>query len=314
MIGEVITATFIISFLAATLRMAVPLLFGTIGEAFAERSGILNLGIEGMMLMGASVAFTTTFYTGSLWLGVGVAALVGILLGLLMAFLTVTMGAQQHVSGLGVFFLGMGLSFYLYRIFVGELGGVPPTVTPFRPIYIPLLGDIPVLGPILFQQYVLVYIALLLVPIAAFIFDRTTLGLQITAVGQNPKAADTAGINVFRIRYLCLMVAGALSAIGGAWFSIAQSSMFLPLMTAGRGWVCIALVVFGNWMPYRILIGALLFGGIDALQTSLQAVGVAFPYRILQMLPYIFTIIVLVAVARRATYPAALLKPYRREE
>lgn len=314
MIETVLTQAFLITFLSAMFRMATPLLFGTLGEAFAERSGVLNLGIEGTMLMGASVGFIATYWTGNLWLGVLFAALAGIAMSLIMAVLSVTLGAQQHVAGLGVTFLGTGLSFYLYRILVAEEGGVPPTVDPFRPISIPILGEIPVLGPTLFEQPLLVYIALVLVPITAFIFYRTTFGLQMSAVGQNPKAADTAGGNVFRIRYICLFIAGALAGVAGAWLSLAQSNQFLPLMTAGIGWVCIALVIFGNWDPTRILGGALLFGGIDAIQSTFRAVGILFPYRILQMLPYILTIVILIAVARRATYPAALLKPYRREE
>ena len=310
---EIITYTFFITFLAMTFRMATPVLLGTLGEAFAERSGVLNLGIEGTMLMGASTGFIVTYFIGDLWLGIFAAAFIGMAMGLLMAFLSVTLGAQQHVAGLGITFLGTGLSFFLYRLFVAPEGGVPPTIVPFRPIEIPGLSGIPVLGPTIFTQPALVYLALILVPIIGFIFYRTTLGLNLTAVGQNPKAADTAGINVFRTRYLCLLIAGALAGVAGAWFSMAQSSQFLPGMTMGRGWVCIALVIFANWNPYRILGGALLFGGIDALQTTLAALGVAFPYRILQILPYIFTIVILVAVARRATYPAALLKPYRRE-
>jgi simple sugar transport system permease protein len=294
--------------------MAAPVLLGTIGEAFAERSGVLNLGIEGTMLMGASVGFIVALFTGNLWLGVLAAALTGMLMGLLMAFLSVTLGAQQHVAGLGVTFLGTGLSFYLYRLFVAPEGGVPPTITPFRPIEIPYLSRIPVLGQTLFTQPALVYLALLLVLIVGFIFYRTTFGLSMTAIGQNPKAADTAGISVVHIRYICLLLAGTLAGIAGAWFSMVQSSQFLPGMTAGRGWVCIALIVFANWSPYRILGGALLFGGVDALQTTFSALGIPFPYRILQMLPYIFTIIILVIVVRKVIYPAALLKPYWREE
>ena len=311
---EILTYTFFITFLAMTFRMATPVLLGTLGEAFAERSGVLNLSIEGTMLMGASIGFMAAYFTGDLWLGVLAAAFMGMLMGLLMAFLSVTLGAQQHVAGLGITFLGTGLSFFLYRLFVAPEGGVPPTITPFRPIEIPGLSGIPVLGETIFTQPPPVYLALILVPIVGFIFYRTTLGLKITAVGQNPKAADTAGINVFRTRYICLLIAGTLAGIAGAWFSMVQSSQFLPGMTMGRGWVCIALVIFCNWSPYRILGGALLFGAVDAFQTTAAALGVAFPYRILQMFPYIFTIIILVAVARRATYPAALLKSYRREE
>jgi len=313
MIETILTQAFLLTCLTAMFRRATPLLFGSLGEAFAERPGVLNLGIEGTMLMGASVGFITTYSTGNLWLGVLLAALAGILLSLIMAFLSVTLGAQQHVAGLGITFLGTGLSFFLYRALVAPEGGVPPTITPFYSVAIPGLSKIPILGPAIFEQPALVYIALLIVPLSAFIFYRTAFGLGMTAVGQNPKAADTAGVNVFRIRYLCLIIAGALSGIAGAWLPLAQSNQFLPLMTAGRGWICIALVIFGNWSPLKILGGALLFGGIDALQSTFQAIGIAFPFRILQILPYILTIVILAAVARKATYPAALLKPYRRE-
>lgn len=305
---------FLTTLLAATFRSSVPLIFGTVGEAFAERSGVLNLGIEGMMLMGASVGFITVYFTESLWLGVLTAVFVAMLMGLLMAFLTVTIGAQQHVAGLGVTFTGMGMSLFLHRILVSVGGGVPPSVDAFSPISIPLLSEIPIIGSSFFRQYTLFYLALLLIPVAAFVLYRTNLGLKISAVGQNPKAADTAGVNVFRIRYICLLIAGALAGVAGAWFSLAQTNQFLPLMTAGRGWVCIALVIFGAWDPAKILGGALIFGGIDGLSVTVKSMGLAFPTRVLDMLPYVFTIVILVIAVRKATYPAALLEPYRREE
>jgi len=310
----VITLTFAVSVLAMTFRMAVPLIFGTVGEAFAERSGVLNLGIEGMMLMGASVGYLVSYHVRDNWVGVAAAALAGAVMGLLMAFLTVSLGAQQHVAGIGTTIVGSGLSFYIYRLGVPLVSGIPPTVTPFPELSIPLLTDIPILGPVFFHHQALVYVALATVLISAFIFYRTRFGLIIRAVGENPRAADTAGIDVFRVRYLCLILAGALTAVGGSWLSIAQSRFFLPGMTYGRGWICIALVVFGYWSPLRILGGALIFGGIDALQLSLQAVGVQIPYQLFLMLPYVVTILALITVSRRAKAPAALLKPYRREE
>jgi len=306
--------TLITGILAMTFRMSVPLIYGTIGETFAEKSGILNLGIEGMMLMGASAGFLVGYGTGDLWLGVAAAALTGAALGLVMAFLTVSMGAQQHVTGLGLTIACAGLSFYIYRITISEVGGVPPHVEPFATIPIPFLSQIPILGDSLFNQHALVYLALVLVPVAAFILFKTKIGLSIRAVGENPQAAATAGLDVFKIRYLCLVVAGALSAIGGAWLSLAQSGMFLPGLTQGRGWVSIALVVFANWSPFRVLGGALLFGGIDALQLSLQGLGLRIPYQLFLMMPYVLTIVALVAVSRRARAPAALLLSYKRED
>lgn len=312
--AEWLSLVFVTSVLAMTFRMAVPLIFGAVGEAFGERSGVVNLGIEGMMLMGASSGFLVALQSGNVWLGVGAAAFVGALMGLLLAFLTVTIGAQQHVSGLGITILGSGLSFYIWRTSVVSLGGTPPSVEPFEPLHIPVLGDIPVIGPILFQQYALVYIALLVAVVGNFVLFRTNFGLNIRAVGDNPKAADTAGVDVFRIRYICLVIAGTLAAVGGSWLSLAQTGMFLPGLTQGRGWISLALVTFGFWNPYRIVGGALLFGGIDALQLSLQATGLKIPYNLFLMLPYVLTILALVVVARRAIYPAALLKSYRREE
>ncbi len=300
--------------LAMTMRMATPLIYGTLGETFTERAGVLNLGIEGMMLMGASVGFLVGFRTGDLWLGIGAAALTGVVLGLIMAFMTVSIGAQQHVAGLGLTIACSGLSFYLYRVSVSNVGGVPPHVEAFGTIPIPYLSQIPILGDVLFNQYALVYIGLILVPVSAFILFRTRFGLSLRAVGENPNAAATAGIDVFKTRYLCLIVAGVLSAIGGAWLSLAQSGMFLPGLTQGRGWICIALVVFANWSPLKVLGGALLFGGIDALQLSLQGVGWNIPYQLFLMLPYLLTIIALVAVSRRARAPAALLLSYKRED
>lgn len=303
----------LVDFFSAMLRMSTPLILGTIGEAFAELSGVLNLGIEGMMLMGAAVGFSVTYFTGNLWLGLLAAAAVGMLMGILMAFMTVTIGASQHVSGIGTTIMGMGLALFLHRILFGTPAS-PPQVTPFGLIEVPILSQIPVLGPILFRQYALVYIALILVPISYFVLYRTDLGLDIRAVGQNPRAADTVGINVTLIRYGCLAFAGALAAVSGAWLSISHINMFLPGMTAGRGWICIALVIFGNWAPHKILGGALIFGGIDALQLRLQALGFGIPYPLFLMMPYVFTVIALVLVARGVEYPAALLKPYRREE
>ena len=306
--------TLITGVLAMTLRMATPLIYGTIGETFTERAGILNLGIEGMMLMGASTGFLVGYRTGNLWLGVLAAIVVGVLLGVVMAFLTVSVGAQQHVAGLGLTIACSGLSFYLYRISVANLGGVAPAVEPFATVPIPYLSQIPILGPVLFNQHILAYVGLVLVPVSAFIIFKTRFGLSLRAVGENPDAAATAGINVFKMRYICLMIAGALSAIGGAWLSLAQSGMFLPGLTQGRGWVCIALVVFANWSPLKVLGGALLFGGIDAVQLSLQGVGWDIPYQLFLMLPYVLTIAALVAVSRRARAPAALLSSYKRED
>ncbi|MFQ5692003.1 MAG: ABC transporter permease [Nitrospinota bacterium] len=303
----------IIGLLASTVRLFTPLIFASMGELLCERSGILNLGIEGTMLMGAVAAFLGAYTTGSLYLGLLIALLTGALLGVIMGFMTITLGASQHVSGLGIFFFGLGFSLFSYRVIVGS----PKTlasIQPFSVVPIPGLSKIPVLGPILFSHHWLVYAGLLLAPAVHFFLFHTAAGLRLRTVGENPHAADAAGVNVYWTRYLALIAGGCLMALGGAYLSIAANSVFLDGMTDGRGWVSIALVVFGNWRPGKIMWGALLFGFIDALQLRLQAVGFQIPYQIFLLLPYLLTILVLIGVARKATYPAALLVPYKRGE
>lgn len=309
---EFLTAGFLIGLLSATLRMATPLIIATLGETFSERSGVLNLGIEGTMLLGSLVAFLVAYRTNNLWLGVLSAGFSGILLSLLMAFFTVTLGVSQHVSGLGITIFASGLSLFIYRQVIGS-PSIPPTVSTFKTIAIPLLSKIPIIGQILFDQYALTYIAILLVPICGYILFKTNFGLSLRAVGENPESADALGINVYKTRYISLMIAGFLMGIAGSFFTLAYFNMFLYGIVGGRGWVCIALVIFANWIPSKVLLGALLFGGVDALQLRLQAIGFNIPYQFFLMMPYVLTIIVLVIVARRASYPSALLKPYRRE-
>ncbi len=303
----------VVGLLASTVRLFTPLIFAAMGELLCERSGVLNLGIEGTMLMGAVSGFMATYVTGNLYIGLLAAILSGAILGLIMAFMTVTLGASQHVSGLGIFFFGLGFSIFSYRVIIGSPKSIA-SIKPFPNLPIPGLSDIPVLGPILFSHNWIVYAGLLLAPVVHFFLFQTTAGLKLRTVGENPHAADAAGVNVYRTRYLALVFGGILMALGGTYLSIAANSVFLDGMTDGRGWVCIALVVFGNWRPTKIMWGAFLFGFIDALQLRLQAVGFHIPYQIFLLLPYLLTIVVLIGVARRATYPAALLLPYKRGE
>jgi ABC-type uncharacterized transport system permease subunit len=300
---------FIENLIAATLRMATPLMFGTMGELFCERSGVLNLGIEGTMFMGAFVGFTVAAFTGSLWLGVLAALLAGALAGLLMGFFAVKLGVNQHVSGLGITLLLTSLSLFLFRVIFGE-NQIPPKIEPFPQLT--FLQGVPLIGDIL-SQYALTYIAILLVPIVWWVLYRTNFGLDMRAVGENPEAADAAGVNVFRTRYMALAIGGGLMAVGGAFLTLAQLGSFTFGIIAGRGWVCIALIIFANWMPDRVLWGALLFGGIQALQLRLQTTGLKLPYEAFLALPYIVTIVALAITGRKATGPAAVLKPYRRE-
>ena len=300
---------FIVGFLAATLRIATPLIFGTLGELFCERAGILNLGIEGTMFFGAFVGFTVAAKTGSLMLGLIAAILSGILAGLLMSLLSVKLGVNQHVSGLGITLLLTALAMFGFNIAFGS-NRVLPSIESFPQIK--LFGDIPILGTI-FTQYGLTYIAILLIPICAWILYRTSFGLNLRSVGMNPEATDAAGINVYKLRTIALVIGGGLIAIGGAFLSLAQLGSFTFGIINGRGWVCIALIIFANWEPIRVFWGALLFGGVSALQLRLQTTGIKFPYEVFLALPYIVTIIALSLAGRNATYPTALLKPYKRE-
>lgn len=308
--------TFLIGLIGATLRVATPLIYATIGELYTERTGILNLGIEGIMFMGAFVGFAiaaqaeSAGWSGYLWLGLLGAMLAGGLMGLLMGFFSVTLGVNQHVAGLGITLLCTGLSLFGFRLVFGE-SSVLPSIDPF-PQY-SLFGDLPGLGPI-FRQYLLTYIAFIgLVPLAWWVLYRTSLGLQLRAVGENPEAADAAGVNVFAMRYLALAIGGILMAMGGAFLSLAQLGAFSPGIVAGRGWVCIALVIFAKWDPLRALGGALLFGGVFALQLRLQTLGMELPFEVFLALPYLVTIIALAIAGRNVAYPGAYLKPYRRE-
>ncbi|MDX1422903.1 MAG: ABC transporter permease [Kiloniellales bacterium] len=301
-------------FFAAVIRIATPLLFATIGELLAERAGVLNLGIEGTMLLSAMTGFTAAYFTGSLWLGVAVALVTGVAAGALMGLLTVTLGLSQHVSGLGVTLLASGLAFYLYRVVFGE-PSTPPGIAPFEPAPVPFLSEIPVLGPVLFTQYALVYVALLLVPVAAFLLYRTPWGLRLRTVGESPRAADAAGVGVAWMRYQALILSGALMALGGAFLSMAQFNAFTFGVVSGRGWVCIALVVFGQWKPWRAAAAAVLFAFIDALQLRLQAsAGLDIPYQVFLMMPFVLTILAMAVLSRNARAPAALLVPFRKEE
>ena len=303
---------FLVNLIAATLRVSTPLLLAAIGETSAERAGVLNLGIEGIMFFGAFTGFFVADVSGSLWVGLLAAILSGVLAGLLMAFLSVTLGVNQHVSGLGITLLLSGLSLFAFRLKYGGRS-TPPSIEPFGQ-FSPFDG-VPILGT-LFEQYLLTYVTfLVIVPLAWWLLYRTSFGLKVRAVGENPEAADAAGVNVFRVRYITLALGGGLMAMGGAFLSIAQLGAFTHGIISGRGWVALALVIFGNWDPLKVMGGALIFGGTFALQLRLQAMGLQLPipYETFLALPYLVTIGALVIAGRNASYPAALLKPYHRE-
>lgn len=298
---------------AAVLRIATPLIFGVLGALLCERSGVLNLGIEGIMTMGAMTGWLTVYMGGDLWTGLLIAALSGGVMGLLHAMLTVPLGLSQHVSGLGITLFASALSYYLYRLIV-VVGDLPPTIEPFRPLNIPILSEIPVLGPILFSQTMPTYLALLSVLVMAYMLARTPLGLAIRMTGENPHAVEAQGLNPLRIRIGAVVAGSALMAVGGAFLTTAAFNSFFPEMVQGRGWICIALVVFASWRPGKALLGALLFAFFDAYQLRLQTVVEGVPYQLFLMAPYFLSIGALILVARRAQVPDALMTPYRRGE
>lgn len=298
----------LIGIIATGIRFATPFLLAALGEMFGQRSGVLNLGVEGMMLMGAFLGFFVTFVSGNRWLGVLAAIGIGGLMGLAMAFISVTMQAEQGISGIGVHLFGWGLSGLLFRITVGYIASVEG----FQPVPIPVLSNLPVIGPILFNHNWMVYLAFLLVPISYVVLFHTTWGLKIRSVGENPAAADSLGISVARVRYVCVTLGGVLAGLAGAFLTIAQTNMYADNITAGRGFIAIALVYFGRWNPWGILAGSLLFSVVNALQLWIQVLGIQIPYQFAVMMPYILTIAALAFAVQRAREPAALTKPYER--
>lgn len=310
MIQDLFTATVLIGILTSGIRLATPYLYATIGETLGQLSGVLNLGVEGQMLMGAYAGFYVTFKTGNPWLGLLAAILVGLLMGLAMAFISVTLNAKQGISGIGVYLFGLGMSDLLFQKTLGTV----ETVSGFPPIRIPLLSGIPVLGDMLFSHNILVYGAYLLVPITWFMLNKTTWGLKIKAVGQNPAAADALGVNVTQVRYVVLMLGGALSGIAGASLSIALLNVFQQNLTSGMGFIAVALVYFGGWSPVGALLGSLLFSSVNAFQLWVQVLGLPIPSDFATMMPYILTILVLIFAVRKVNQPAALSKSFERGE
>jgi simple sugar transport system permease protein len=310
MISELFSVTVLIGILASGIRLATPYLYAALGETFGQRSGVLNLGVEGQMLLGAFAAFYVSYTTGNLWMAVLVAMLVGALMGLAMAFVTVNLHAQQGISGIGFYLFGLGASDLLFQKLVGTV----KIADSFPKIHIPFLSDIPLLGEILFSHHILVYLAFLLVPVAWFVLNKTTLGLKIRAAGENPEAADSLGVSVAGVRYFTIVLGGILSGVAGASLSIAQSNVFQQGMTSGIGFIAVALVYFGGWRPWGVLGGALLFSMVNSLQLWIQVLGVPIPSDIAVMMPYVLTILVLVLTVSRVRGPSALTKPFERED
>ncbi len=307
------TTAFVIGLLQATLRTATPLLLAGLGELFSERAGVLNISLEGTMLIGSLFGFLAANKTDNLWLGIAAGGIAGMLIALIHAVLSVSFGVSQVVSGVGINILCIGLSLTTYRSVFGMASSGVPRAPAQEAFAIPWLSDIPIIGEILFQQLPLVYIALLLVPITWFILYRTELGLKIRAVGEHPLAAETLGVNVYFIRYLCVMICGLLTGVAGTFLSLGLLNIFLDNMTSGRGWIALAVVIFGKWKPFGVLWAALLFGLANAFQLRVQAAGFDIAYQFLLMAPYVLTIVVLVGAVGRSTAPAALAVPFLKE-
>ncbi len=298
------------SFWAASLRIATPLIFGVLGALICERAGVLNLGIEGIFVVGAMCGWMAVWLGAGLWGGVLVAALAGAFFGLLHAILTVPLGLSQHVSGLGITLFATSVSYYTYRTALPNVSS-PPRIEPFQPLDLPVLSELPFLGSILFQQTALTWLALLMVAVVWYVMNRTALGVAIKAVGDNPDSVDAQGLSVYGLRIGAIVAGSALMALGGAFLTMSAFDAFFFGMVNGRGWVCIALVIFASWRPGKALLGALLFGAFDALQVRLQTeIGALVPGQVFLMAPYILSIIALVVAARSADYPRALLTPW----
>jgi simple sugar transport system permease protein len=315
----------IVAVIAAAIRAGTPILFATLGEILAERAGVINLGMEGMMLVGALAGFATNYTlfmkaaasgtpgegTLQLCLWTGIAAGMGAagLMALAHAFLTITLRANQVVSGLALTLFGAGITGFLGKTFVG----LPSRG--FAPLPVPGLSSVPIVGPAFFSHNILVYVSYLLVPLIWFLLFRTRAGLTMRSVGESPRAADVMGINVIFVRYFYVVVGGLLCGLAGAYLSLAYTPGWAEGMTGGRGWIAVALVIFSGWNPIKAAFGAYLFGGISAIQMRMQAAGTTIPTHLLLMLPYIFTILVLLISQRRTSgEPASLGNPYIREE
>ena len=310
----------VLGILHSGIRLATPYLFASLGEMFGQRSGVLNLGVEGIMLVGSFFGFFVVFQTENVWLGFLAAAIAGALMGLLMALISVTFKAEQGISGIGLTLFGLGVSSLLFKTMLGSVEGVDG----FSELDFCLssvgidssfcLSQIPLAGEIVFSHSIMTYIAYALVPIAAWVLGRTTWGLKVKAVGQNPEAADSLGVSVNGVRYFTVTIGGIMAGIAGASLSISLLNVFQENMTNGIGFIAVALVYFGGWSPWGVLAGALLFSTVNALQLWVQVLGLNLPSDVAVMLPYILTILALALPIRRAAQPAALTKPFTRGE
>jgi simple sugar transport system permease protein len=311
-IEQILTSAFFITWLAASIRLAGPVLLAAIGEIFDELAGVLNIGIEGMILLGALTSFLVALATGNPWAGLLASILTGALFSLFLAWMYVTIRASQVVVGIVFNTMALGLASYFYRVALGETIA-PQRVPMFPALSIPILSDLPFLGPVLFSHTILVYITAALVFVAGFVLYRTKFGLQLRAVGENPRAADTAGINVTRMRYIGVLLSCCAASMAGAYLMLSQVGIFRDTIVSGRGFIALAIVIFGRWNPYKAALAALAFGAADALQLSLQMFRFNIPPQVFLSLPYLLTILAMSGILGRARQPAALLTSYQKE-
>ena len=308
MIEELFTKAVLVGILASGIRLATPYLYASIGETLGQRSGVLNLGVEGQMLLGPFAAFYVSFTTGNLWIGMLAPMLTGLIMGLAMAFVSINLQAKQGISGIGFYLFGLGMSDLLFQ----KLLGTVETVSGFRPIYIPWLSDIPIIGEIFFNHNILVYGGYFMVFVAWLVLNKTTLGLKIKAVGDSPEAADSLGVSVSKVRYFTLAFGGIMSGIAGASLSIALLNVFQQNMTSGLGFIAVALVYFGGWRPWAVMGGALLFSMVNSLQLWVQVLNIPIPADFAVMMPYVLTIFALIITVQRVRPPSALTKSFER--
>ncbi|HIF58379.1 MAG TPA: ABC transporter permease [Rhodospirillales bacterium] len=314
MLSDILQSGLIISILATAVRMGTILLLAALGELIVERSGVLNLSVEGMMLSGAFGGFIGAYYTNSLWLGVLSAILAGLLISALFGLLAIILQIDQTVSGLTVNIFAAGLTFYLYRTLFPNVGATNiPALKPFSVFQLPFLSDIPIIGKILFSQYALSYLAFFLMLLVAFYLYRTKSGLILRTLGENPRVVDMKGINVMRYRFLAVLFGGMMAGLAGSFITLASVGIFVADITSGRGWLAIAIVIFGDWKPVKILWASLFFGFIDALQMQLQALGVQLPFQLFLTMPYILTTVAVFLARKRSGAPLALGVHYERE-
>jgi len=314
MSGEFLQASMFLSVFASAVRVGTIVLFAALGELVVERSGVLNLSVEGMMLTGALAGFLVGYFSNSLWLGVLMAAFAGMLISLIFALLAVVLQVDQTVSGLTVNIFAAGLTFFIYRTIFPNVGSEgTPNLVPFSALNIPFLSQIPILGELLFSHHALAYIAFFMVLVIWFYLYRTKSGLILRTIGENPRAVDMKGINVTLYRVLAVLFGGLMAGLAGSVITLGSAGVFVADITAGRGWLAIAIVIFGDWKPGRILLASLFFGFIDASQMQVQALGVQLPFQLFLAMPYIMTVIAVFLGRRRTGAPIALGTPYVRE-